>query len=125
LPEEASARELWGLWLSTLDASDQDLTDIPIYWGVRGEGVAEHAPFAEQRFAQSDPRRDFLTYFTWPIDADGNEIEWTRLPVEDKLWRADRADKGGFIQEVTGWKPSAFQASVNIEVIGRAAGLIV
>ena len=42
----------------------------------------------------------------------GEELNWLTLPVVDKLWNRKRADKGGFIQEATGWKPAIFQPYV-------------
>jgi hypothetical protein len=65
---------------------------------------------------------DFLTYYSWPEDANGEPIMWTALPVADKLWREDDAAKGGFVQEATGWKPSPFQAVMDVGLIARAAG---
>jgi hypothetical protein len=47
----------------------------------------------------------------------GEEINWLRLPVVDKLWRADRGDPGGFIQEETGFKPSPFQSALDLRVL--------
>jgi hypothetical protein len=54
---------------------------------------------------------DFLPYFTWPVDADGNRLRWTDLPVDDKLWNGERADKGGFIQGVLGLEAEPFPAA--------------
>ena len=49
----------------------------------------------------------------WPVDAEtGDELDWLALPVVDKLWNSKRGDKGGFIQEATGWKPSILQPHV-------------
>jgi len=31
------------------------------------------------------------------------------LPIADMSWNDERADKGGFIQEATGWKPAILQ----------------
>jgi hypothetical protein len=92
-----------------------------IYWSVIepvGVGVTETAPF-QPRYDE-----DFLTFFQWPTEVNtGVPLQWTRLPVIDKLWNDDTADKGGFIQEVTGWKPSPFQTQVDTLLLARAAGL--
>lgn len=57
--------------------------------------------------------KDFLTFFTWPVDPNtGNSLNWLTLSVVDKLWNSKRADKGGFIQGATGWKPAIFQPYV-------------
>lgn len=52
-------------------------------------------------------------------------MNWARLPVMDRGWNKTAADKGGFIQEATGWKPSALQPTMPYLAIGRAAGLYV
>lgn len=67
----------------------------------------------------------FLTHFTWPVNSVGGEpVNRVRLPVRDKLWNRDHCDKGGFIQELTGWKSSPFQSSFDAEKIARMAGLM-
>lgn len=109
-PEEASAAELWTRWRNQYGGDR-----LRIYWTVRGDNVAEHIPFDGQGVGGED----FLTFFTWPVDADDQPLRWTDLPVEDKLWNSSRADKGGFIQEHTGWKPSPFQTEMDVELIDR------
>jgi len=37
-------------------------------------------------------------------------------------WNARRGDKGGFIQEATGWKPSILQPFVSVETLAEASG---
>ena len=65
--------------------------------------------------------KDFLSFFTWPEDAEtGKPLNWLELPVVDKLWRPNRADKGGFIQEATSWKPSILQPYVYLSSLERA-----
>lgn len=113
-PDEISAEELWDLWIDRYAKPTMD-----IWWFVAGRGKFEAAPFHENRLI----REDFLTYYTWPEDEDGRALQWTRLPVEDKLWTPGRSDKGGFIQSATGWKPSALQRAADVSLIARAAGL--
>ncbi|MFD7964254.1 hypothetical protein ACFV5J_25980 [Streptomyces zaomyceticus] len=68
---------------------------------------------------------DFLTFYTWPVHAETRErINWVRVPVRDRLWHGSRADKGGFIQELTGWKPSPFEPLFHVDVIAGAARLL-
>ncbi|WP_229919816.1 hypothetical protein [Streptomyces minutiscleroticus] len=69
---------------------------------------------------------NFLTHYRPSIDAaTGEPINWLRLPVLDRGWNAATADKGGFIQEATGWKPAPLQPTMDVVQIGRAAGLYV
>ncbi|OIP26010.1 MAG: hypothetical protein AUK00_05490 [Dehalococcoidia bacterium CG2_30_46_9] len=66
-------------------------------------------------------RDDFLTHFTWPIHSvTGERLNWLTLPVVDKLWNPKRANKGGFIQEVTGWKPAILQPYVYLPALSSA-----
>jgi hypothetical protein len=63
----------------------------------------------------------FLTHYKMPVNAEtGEPINWLRLPVLDRGWSATACGKGGFIQEVTGWKPSPLQATMDVVQIGRA-----
>lgn len=66
---------------------------------------------------------DFLTYYTFPrVRSTGALLDWGKLPVVDKLWRAGNARKGGFIQEFTGWKPSIYQPTVDVRQLWVLAG---
>ncbi len=122
LPEEASAPELWSKWVSHYGEPV-----MPIYWYVAGPAKFEFAPRDLQPQHQGgDQQRDadFLTYYTVPVTGDDDEvIQWSRLPVVDKLWRPNETSKGGFIQEATGWKPSPLQSYADISVLARAAVL--
>jgi hypothetical protein len=130
-PDEADADELWRMWVDryavTYHQKHPDqyrLGEVPIYWTVTlpsFTGVFEAAPFAPNPLAE-----DFLTHYTLPMNTETRErINWVRLPVMDRGWNATTADKGGFIQEATGWKPSPLQPTMNYLSIGRAAGLYV
>ncbi|SRR6266566_6472514 len=80
---------------------------VGIYWSVQGEGVIETAPF--QRFGLSD----FLTHFTWPVDANGKRLNWLSLPVR-------MGAKTRFIEQAIGWVPAALQPVVNLELLESA-----
>lgn len=126
--EETSARELWRIWrkLYPVDERAEERWGegaVRISWFVAGE-VFEAAPHAIN-LSDYDPET-FLDSFTTPIDvATGEPIQWTRLPVEDKLWNAERNDKGGFIQEATGWKPSPLQPVFWPDQLAEACGLFI
>jgi len=122
---------------------------VPIGWYIEGPGIAEGAPFevVDHRWwvaaMQDGPHswtarqaidyhreHSFTTYFTEPYDPEtGDAVRWHALPVIDKVWRehdlpkGPHTSKGGFIQEATGWKPSAFQPYVNVELLARDCGL--
>jgi hypothetical protein len=64
---------------------------------------------------------NFLTFFTWPVNTATNEpLNWLTLPVKDKLWTPKNADKGGFIQQATGWKPAILQPYVYLPALESA-----
>ncbi|MFB8038992.1 hypothetical protein ACFC5Z_40075 [Streptomyces sp. NPDC056004] len=124
--------------------------EVHINWGVTCPDrttISEHAPHARpwpnprrsdmnptQKAAYDmlyggDPdayREDFLTHYTHPVHAvTGERINWLRLPVIDLGWNTSASDRGGFIQEATGWKPSPLQPTMDVRQIGAAAGLYV
>jgi hypothetical protein len=126
--EDISAIDLWSRWRRQYP-KDTDVEKVfgpgamRIWWFVAGDRLLEGAPFQDNR-GVSHPGGNFLEYFSWPEDARTRErVRWSALPVADKLWRKGRADKGGFIQEVTGWKPSPMQPFVNIHQLEQMAGL--
>ena len=70
---------------------------VPIYWAVRGDGIFEAAPNNVV-----DRRKNFLSVFTPPIDAEtGEPMNWWRLPVRNERFPA--------FAEALGWLPSPFQ----------------
>ncbi|MFJ5843054.1 hypothetical protein ACIQGO_41135 [Streptomyces shenzhenensis] len=116
IPDETSARALWDMWFPRYGKKGP----AQIYWFIMGKGTFEGAPFTNN----IGTGEDFLTYFSWPVNAlTGERLNWVRLPVRDKLWHGDRCDKGGFIQELTGWKPSPFEPLFHAEEIARLTGL--
>jgi hypothetical protein len=98
---------------------------VPISWYVlsAGEGVFERMPF-QWCAAGEEPGDDFLTFYSWPIGTrTGERLNWLTLRAADKLWRGERCDKGGFIQEATGWKPSILQPFVYLPSLLESGGL--
>lgn len=115
-PEEITASELWNRWFSQYGKSGPG----KVYWFVTGRGVFEGAPFG----VNNATGEDFLTHYSWPVHSvTEDRINFARLPVRDKLWGGKHCDKGGFIQQYTGWKPSPLQPLFDAEVIAKAAGL--
>jgi hypothetical protein len=124
-PDEASAHDLLRSWLDSLpDERTEELFGpgaVGIGWSVTGEPF-EAAPFQMRRYRAGD--EDFLTHYTWPEQhSSGERLNFNRLPVKDKLWRPGAADKGGFFQEATGWKPAALQPVAWVGATLAAAGL--
>ena len=126
--DEATARELWRIWRERypVDESAEERWGkgaVRISWYINGE-VFEGAPHAISVGGYAP--ETFLDHFTVPVDDEtGERIEWTRLPVDDKSWREGRNDKGGFIQEATGWKPSPLQPVFWPDQLAEACGLFI
>lgn len=123
-PAEISAVDLLRRWTEQVEEKFSNGL-VPIYWSVHSPSQAkfERMPF-QFCHLPGPPRKDFLTYFTWPENAvTGECLNRLTLPVVDKLWNEKRADKGGFIQEATGWKPSILQPFVYLPAILKAAGI--
>ena len=112
--DEADEFELWRRWVQEYGSKA-----VGIYWAVHSPstGAFETAPF--QGWSQ-----DFLTHYTWPKSVEtGEKLNWLTLPVMDRRWTAEHMEKGGFIQQATGWKPSPLHAFVDPQVLAEAAGL--
>ena len=111
LPTEISARRLLEMWAEDARRSYPGGI-VSISWYVDGSGgVFESLPGVR---LWSD--KDFRTYYTHPMRCDtGEQLQWIHLPVADLGWNAQQSDKGGFIQEATGWKPSIFQPFVQVD----------
>jgi hypothetical protein len=126
LPSETDANELWDRWVG-----EYGQTVMPVHWFVETYepgGQFEYAPpslLPQAPDLGADHEYGFLAHYTWPESADtGERLRWTALPVVDKLWAKDSAaSKGGFIQQVTGWKPSPLQSYADVKVLALAAGL--
>jgi hypothetical protein len=108
---EISAQELMQLWLEKMGNEE----NVKINWMVAS--VSEAAPFTGEE-------ENFLSFYKWPTHAEtGERLNWLTLPVLDKGWNENQADKGGFIQEVLGWKPSPLQRTLHLPTLLSAAGL--
>lgn len=124
LPDEISAEELLRKWARVVGDKHPDSL-IPIYWFAASEEAAkfEAMPFQYDHFKGRYKVENFLDFYGWPEHAvTGEPVNWLMLPVADKLWNKRRADKGGFIQEATGWKPSILQPYVYLPALLKAAG---
>lgn len=98
--------EVFELWLQSVTKKYD--TWVPIYWFIDGISF-EVAPFSHHNLNQ----QDFLSFFTWPEDVDGNPVNWLALPTDHaKSW---------FFSAVTGWTPAAYQPSVSIDLLRMAA----
>ena len=105
-----TAAQLFDKWQKQADKEYPDGL-IPIQWFLecKEHGVFEYMPF-QFNHMEGRPPKDFLALFSWPeSSATGKRLDWLTLPVADKQWNPKRMDKGGFISEVTGWKPSIMQ----------------
>lgn len=131
-PEEIDAVELWDLWRRKYPPERKEAfgpNAQPIYWYIDGPGTCESAPGQDLRVYDHDEVHTFLDFFTWPVDpVTGERLRFTDLPVVDKVWRTGPIPhgavyKGGFIQEATGWKPSAYQPYMDVRQIETLAGL--
>jgi hypothetical protein len=117
-PREVSARELWRMWKGRYGGEGT----ARISWFISGPGFLEMAPVGNEEL-RSVWSEDYYSFFAHPVDAAGRSVPWLSLPVVDKMWNAKRADKGGFIQQATGWKPSAFQTVMDVGVIERVVDM--
>ena len=115
-PEEADAFELLEKWSKKAN-QDHPNGLIPISWSVQGKATFEAMPFQFEHFP-GQLRETFLTFFTWPVNCvTGEQLNWLTLPVVDKMWNSKRANKGGFIQQATGWKPAILQPYVYLPAL--------
>lgn len=112
-PSEISAHELFDAWGRKYGSDNDGL--LSIYWLV--SPVGEAAPLQGPPFDDMN----FHMYWSDPVDAEtGESINWMTLPVIDKKWNLEEGDKGGFIQEATGWKPSPLQPYVSYASLAAA-----
>jgi len=134
LPSEITAVELWHNWVTGIAAVSNEMHpnryqpgDVTIAWFITTPTLRdtfEGAPGQLYSPTFDWQPESFLTHFTHPVNAKtGDELNWLRLPVIDRGWNAKRSDKGGFIQEVLGWKPAPLQHTMNVYQLQQAAGI--
>ncbi|MEV7405385.1 hypothetical protein AB0N93_33955 [Streptomyces sp. NPDC091267] len=140
VPEETSAQDLWTMWVDKHadyqhkeQPTDYHPGEVRVYWTVTTPALRDLFELAPHSFDSRAtrtgaymPPENFATFYTSPVNALTREpLNWLRLSVLDRGWNTTAAHKGGFIQEVTGWKPSPLQPTVDIRQLGAAAGLYV
>ncbi|MEB3310386.1 MAG: hypothetical protein VKJ02_09145 [Snowella sp.] len=115
-PEDITAHELFSMWVDQIEKKYPNQL-IPISWGLWLAQSYENIPF-QYPHTGYETEKNFLKHFTWPIDdTTGKKLNWLSLPIADKKWNSERADKGGFIQEITNWKPSILQPFVYLPTL--------
>ena len=134
-PAEADAHELWRMWVNQHGAKCHEEKPeiyapwhVPIYWFVTSVGAGGTFEAAPHQTLPDDflAREHFLTHFTHPAHViTGEPVNWLRLPVLNHGWNAKQVNKGGFIQEATGWKPSPLQPVMDVRQVAEAAGVYV
>lgn len=77
-PADISAEDLYWEWRERHPSAV-----VSISWFIEASSVGhfEAAPFAAS--SESYAHRTFLDVFTWPIDSNGERINWLTLPVKD------------------------------------------
>ncbi|MEU0484410.1 hypothetical protein ABZ260_35165 [Streptosporangium sp. NPDC006013] len=124
------------IWPATNGSKDPDFLapgEVRILWYVTTDnyygtgsgqhGVLEGAPFRPAH-PKYGPDENFLSFFTHPVHpSTGERLNFLRLPVLDGQWNESCGDKGGFIQEVLGWKPAPLLPKVNVQLFAKAAGV--
>jgi hypothetical protein len=127
-PRDVGARDLWNTWFEAYGRRPHTKLGAgwaTINWSVSGpasSAIFEAAPFVYNDAGTTN--ESFLDYFSWPVHEQTSErLQWSALPVLDKRWTLEQADKGGFFQEATGWKPSPYQPLIHLPSLAQAAGL--
>ncbi|MEU5660111.1 hypothetical protein ABZ802_31510 [Streptomyces sp. NPDC047737] len=129
LADEISASTLWKRWADQYADADHRhhpgryrRGEVHIDWTV----VSPQGTFEASPHVYGHAGEDFLTHYTHPTNPEtGERLNWVRLPVIDLGWHASASDRGGFIQQATGWRPSPLQPTMDVRQIGAAAGLYV
>lgn len=96
-------------WIRRNNPEWLDDDAVPIYWSVMP--AAETAPFQPSFSARvGSPVEDFLSYFTWPVDAStGENLDWFQLPVRQERFPA--------LAKAIGWVPSPLQPTAPLTSI--------
>ncbi|MDY7101203.1 MAG: hypothetical protein S0880_08450 [Actinomycetota bacterium] len=119
VPAEIDAAGLLRLWAARVGRDGDVLT---IVWWVVMERRFGRQLVVDRWPVRRPPavlgRPSFSDVFSVPVsERTGDVVDWHRVPVLDKRWVRDRVDPGGFIQEATGWKPTALQPSVRLTTL--------
>jgi hypothetical protein len=134
-PDNTDAASLWRVYVEHVhwwDSFQDSGGWVSVAWFVQGESTFEEAPFVTPAttggepfvFAEGWADDRGRPGFTWPHQAgSGERLNWLRLPVPDQRWTPGTADKGGFVQEVSGWRPTPLLDRVHLRTLAKAAGL--
>ena len=118
---EVTAHDMFAIWANRLKKDDRyknGLVDIHWFATIPGAAKFERVPFQYDHLAEirSYPERHWLTAY------DSDPINWLKCRIKDKRWRAPQnGESYGFIQDATGWKPSALQPFVFLPSLIYAA----
>lgn len=75
---------------------------VSVYWSLAHDGGSETAPFPDLWGNDHADLGDFLSCFSWPMDArSGRPVNFLHLPIEHRFPR--------FV-EALGWRPEPFAA---------------
>lgn len=114
-PGQLGIEEMFRLWAQ--EVADSFFNEwIQIDWFIRCPevGILEPAP-RQSRYQHYLEKPTFATKFTHPYDNQTNDrLLWADVPVAELLWIPQQWDSSGFIQQVTHWKPSMLQPSVEL-----------
>ena len=119
-PNEIKAIDLLEQWAEAVQQKYPNKL-IPIFWYLEVKGAKvqtlETMPL-QYKHLPGMQQENFLSYFTHLIDCETEKpLNWLDVPVVDKLWNSKKANKGGFIQQATGWKPSVLQPFVYLPAL--------
>jgi hypothetical protein len=128
LPNEISAHDLWRKWVDKYADTENAAPGrgyVSILWVVTTPSRRRIQEFAPHQDWNGRWRpEDFSNHFTHPVHTQtGERLNWLRLPVLDLEWNTTCGTKGGFVQEVLGWKPAPLQRWMNVDQLAAAAGV--
>jgi hypothetical protein len=116
---DISAIDLYDIWRAHISKKDRDA--VSISWVVAGCGTFDPHPISER-----DTTWEGLRFHTWEDDfttperIDGKPFRWLDLPIVYKRWNplwSDCRGKGGFIEELTNFRPNPLQSSVSARLL--------
>jgi hypothetical protein len=118
--DNISAHDLFREWSDEVEKKYPNGL-IPISWFVQVNGpdldICEQMPFQFED-TPDEKRGNFLAFYTQPINSvTKTSLKWWAMPVKDKYWSSNQHDKGGFVQQATGWKPSVLDPYIDLHVL--------